>query len=71
MTVCVISNDVHTLSCIVIWTRRHIRYTSQETYEIRGFAASVIRSFSAASSRISAESSKGVRRIIEGCLRNR
>ena len=39
--------------------------------EIRGLFASVIRSFSAALSRISAESSKGVRGVVKGCPRNR
>ena len=38
-------------------------------YEIGGFTVSVICSFSAASSRISAELSKVVRRIVKGCLR--
>ena len=42
----------------------------KKLYEIRGLSASVIRSFSAASSRISAESSKGVRGVIKGCPRN-
>ena len=42
----------------------------KKLYEIRGLSASVNRSISAASSRISAESSKDVCRIIKGCPRN-
>ena len=38
----------------------------KKLYDIRRFTALVIGSFSAASSRISAESSKGVHRIVKG-----
>ena len=38
----------------------------KKLYKIRGLSASVIRSFSAALSRISVESSKGVRGIVKG-----
>ena len=43
----------------------------KKRYNICGFSTLVIRSLSAASSRISAESSKVVRGIVKGCLRNR
>ena len=43
----------------------------KKLYEIRGLSASEIRRFSAASPRISAESCKGVRGIVQGCPRNR
>ena len=43
----------------------------KKLYEIHGLSASEIRSFSAASPRISTESSKGVRGIVRGCPRNR
>ena len=49
--------------------QRHSTYGT--CYKIRGSSASEICSFSAASPRISAESSKGVRGIVRGCLRNR
>ena len=42
----------------------------KKLYEIHGLSASEIRSFSTVSSRISAESSKGVCGIIRGCPRN-
>ena len=43
----------------------------KKLYEIRGLSASEIRSFSAASPRISTESCKGVHGIVQGCPRNR
>ena len=53
-------------------TRAHTYGTCQKKlYEIRGLSASEIRRFSAASPRISAESCKGVRGIVQGCPRNR
>ena len=42
----------------------------KKLYKIRGLSASVICRFSAASSRISVESSKGVRGIVKGFSRN-
>ena len=58
----------HTVFCICI----HTYGTCQKKlYEIRGLSASEIRRFSAASPRISAESCKGVRGIVQGCPRNR
>ena len=42
----------------------------KKLYEICELSVLVIRSFSAASSRISTESSKGVRRIVKGCPQN-
>ena len=48
---------------------RKLRYLSQETLQIHGLSALVIRNFFVASSRISVESSKGVHGIVKGCPR--
>ena len=52
-------------TCIYVYVRTY-GTRHKKLYKIRRFTAPIIQSFSAASSRISAESSKGVCEIVEG-----
>ena len=68
----IVDSSVHTASSILKNFLVESTYGTchKKLYEIHGLSTLVICSFSAASLRISAESSKGVREIVKECPRN-